>query len=81
MGRVKSLLKKIDVEVAKGKRTCTNNGSAIRKGEVCLVVKDGIHDRHPYCRDVALKMIEVARDRLDEIELELTSHEHQTRFA
>lgn len=74
MRRVKSLLKKIDVEVAKGKRTCTNNGSAICKGEICIVVKDGIHDQHPYCREVALRMIEVARGRLVEIEEQLRSY-------
>jgi hypothetical protein len=36
------------------------------------VVQDGIHSKYPYCRAVALQMISAARERLDEIEAELS---------
>jgi hypothetical protein len=72
MARVKSLLKKHEVETAQRKRTCKNSGEAIVMGEVCLVVQDGIHSKYPYCRTIALQMIAAARERLDEIEAELS---------
>ena len=76
MVRVKSLLKRVEVETVKTKRTCKNSGAAIVKGEVCIVVHDGIYDRNPYSRRVALQMIKAARLRLDEIESSLTT-EHE----
>jgi len=68
MGRLKSLLKSHELETAKGKRTCKNSGVKILRGELCLVVQDGIHAKFPYCRNTALKMIEAARERLQELE-------------
>ena len=66
--RRKKLLKKYEVQIAKRKRTCKNSGSAIRKGEACLVVWDSQYDKKPYSRDVALQMISDARETLDAIE-------------
>jgi len=68
MSRVKSLLKSHLLETAKGPRTCKNSAVRIRRGELCLVIQDGIHAKFPYCRSVALKMIAAARERLDELE-------------
>jgi hypothetical protein len=68
MTRLKSLLKRVDVETAKGKRTCKNSGEKILKGDKCIVVFDGMHDHSPYCRSVALQMIAAARTKLDEFE-------------
>jgi len=71
MAKVKSILKRHVVEKALGKRTCTHSGAAIVKGEVCLVVFDGPYQRHPYCNEVAMKMIRQARAKLDELESNL----------
>ena len=67
-GKRKALLKKHEVQVAKGRRTCKNSGVSITKGEPCLVVWDAQFDHKPYCREVALLMIADARKALDEIE-------------
>ena len=71
MPRPKQMVKRSEVEVAKRRRTCKFSGTAIGKGEVCLVVYDGPRDRSPYCRDVGLEMIRRARGRLDGLEDEL----------
>ena len=71
MPRHKQLVKRSDVEVAKRRRTCKFSGTSINKGVMCLVVYDGPRDRSPYCRDVGLEMIKLARARLDELEEEL----------
>lgn len=67
-GKRKALLKKHEVQVAKGRRTCKNSGVSITKGEACLVVWDAQFDKKPYSQDVALLMIADARKALDEIE-------------
>ena len=71
MPRHKQMVKRSDVEIAKGRRTCKFSGTSIVKGAVCLVVCDGPRDRSPYCRDVGREMIRLARARLDELEEEL----------
>lgn len=71
MPRHKQMVKRSEVEVAKRRRTCKFSGTSINKGAVCLVVYDGPRDRSPYCRDVGLEMIKLARARLDELEEEL----------
>lgn len=71
MPRHKQMVKRSDVEVAKRRRTCKFSGKPIGKGEMCLVVYDGPRDRSPYCHDVGLEMIKLARARLDELEAEL----------
>ena len=67
----KSLLKKHEVQIARGKRTCKNSGKKILKGEAFLMVWDSQYDRHPYSREIAFKMIASARHVLDEIESSL----------
>lgn len=68
MPRPKQMVKRSEVEVAKRRRTCKFSGNSIDKGEVCLVVYDGQRDRFPYCRDVGLEMIGLARARLNALE-------------
>ena len=71
MSRVKQMVKRSVVEIAKGKRTCKFTSESIAKGSVCLVVHDGPRDRACYSRRVALEMIKLARARLDELEGQL----------
>ena len=74
MPRHKQMVKRSDVEVAKRRRTCKFSGKPIEKSEVCLVIHDGPRDRSPYCRDVGLEMIKLARARLHELEDKLEKH-------
>lgn len=62
------MLKRVEIEVAQRKRICKFTGTAIAKGERCIVVYDAPREYKPYCRDVALQMIEDARERLKKIE-------------
>jgi len=71
MPRVKSLVKKCSIEVAKSTRHCKHNRRTIQKGEVCLVVIEGTQERYNYCREVALQMVTTARSALDCIEGQL----------
>ena len=71
MPRHKQMVKRSAVEIAKRRRTCKFSGTSIGKGAACLVVYDGPRNRSPYCRDVGLEMIRLARARLDELEREL----------
>lgn len=68
MPKRKSLLKRVEIETAQRKRKCKFTGGAISKGETCIVVYDAPREYKGYCRDIALKMIEDARQRLDEME-------------
>ena len=68
MPKVKSMLKRIEVEVAERQRKCRHTGGIIVRGDSCLVIFDGYRDRHCYSRDVALRMIASARQVLDGIE-------------
>ena len=70
-GRRKSLLKKNDVEIAQRRRTCGYSRNRIHRGETCLVVWDGQYQRKCYSREVALLMINDARQMLGEIEASL----------
>ena len=72
MPKRKSILKRIEIEVAQCKRTCKFTGSAIAKGEQCVVVFDAPREYKAYCRSVALQMIEDARERLKWLEDSLT---------
>ncbi len=67
----KALLKKHEIQIAERQRTCKHSGNAITKGEACLVVWDSQFDYRPYCKDIALHMIEDARVQLDQLESEL----------
>ena len=72
MPKMKLMVKRTDVQIAKAKRTCKFTGSTILKGEKCLVLLEGPRDRFGYSRDTALKMISLAREHLDELEKELS---------
>jgi hypothetical protein len=67
MPKRKSLLKKTEVEQAKHARTCRHGGEKIPSGSVCLVLFDGPRERFCYSREVALLMIEDARQKLNEL--------------
>lgn len=68
MPKRKSLMKRVEVEVAQRRRTCKFTGGSISKGETCIVIYDGPRDTNGYCRQVALEMIFDARQRLTELE-------------
>lgn len=72
MPRPKQMVKRAEVEVAKAKRTCKFTSEPITKGSICLIVYDGPRDRSCYSRDIALEMIKLARERLNELESELS---------
>lgn len=73
MPRLKQMVKRTEVEVAKAKRTCKFSGESIVKGTKCLVVYDGPRERSCYSQSVALQMVNAARIRLAELENELAS--------
>lgn len=68
MPRVKSIIKRCEVEVAKQKRTCKNTGRAISRGSKCLVVYDDPYRKYNYSREAAIRMIRRARQQLAELE-------------
>ena len=68
MARLKQMVKRTEVEVAKAKRTCKFTSEPIVKGSICLVIYDGPRDRSCYSQGIALEMIKLARGRLDELE-------------
>lgn len=72
MSRLKLIVKRSVVEVAKAKRTCKFSGETIIKGSICLVVRDGPRERACYSQRIALEMITFARARLDELEKQLS---------
>lgn len=72
MSRLKLMIKRSIVEVAKARRTCKFSSEAIVKGAICLVVHDGPRDRACYSRRIGLEMIKLARARLDELEKQLS---------
>ena len=76
MPKVKSLLKRIEVQVVKTKRTCKNSRTKMTTGEKCLVVWNAPRDYKPYCKEIALKMIKSAREKLDIIESKLEEQEN-----
>lgn len=66
------MVKRSIVEIAKAKRTCKFTSESITKGSICLVIYDGPRDRSCYSQVIALEMIKLARERLDELEGQLT---------
>ena len=72
MPPLKQMVKRSTIEVARARRTCKFTKKPIPKGSVCLVIHDGSRERSCYSRDTALKMIRFARERLDELEQELS---------
>jgi hypothetical protein len=71
MPRPKQMVKTCEVEIARAKRTCAFTNAPIFKGSACLVVYEGPRDRSCYSREIALRMIKQARERLDEVEHQL----------
>lgn len=67
MPRLKQIVKRGEVEVAKRRRICKFSRASIGMGESCLVIREG-QNRFTYCRDTSLEMIRQARERLDELE-------------
>jgi len=65
------MVKRSEVEIAKAKRTCKFTSESTTKGSICLVIYDGPRDRSCYSQSVALEMIKLARERLDELESQL----------
>ena len=72
MPRPKQMVKTCQVEIARAKRTCAFTSAPIFKGNLCLVVYEGPRDRFCYSREIALRMIKQARERLDEVEHQLS---------
>jgi hypothetical protein len=72
MPRLKQMVKRSDAEIAKAKRTCKFTGEPIMKGSICLVIYDGPRDRSCYSQRIALDMINLARERLNQLEGELS---------
>ena len=72
MPRPKQMVKQSKVEVAKARRTCKFTKESITKGSVCLVVYDNPRDRSCYSRHIAIEMISLARQRLDDLENDLS---------
>lgn len=68
MPRLKQIVKRTEIEVAKAKRTCKFTSEPILKGSLCLVVYDGPRNRSCYSREIAIEMIKLARMKLDELE-------------
>jgi hypothetical protein len=73
MSRLKLIVKRSVIEIAKARRTCKFSSEAIAKGTICLVVHDGPRDRACYSQRIGLEMIELARARLDELEKQLSA--------
>jgi hypothetical protein len=73
MARLKLMVKRTVVEVAKAKRTCRFTSESIVKGSICLVVHDGPRDRACYSQHIGLEMIKFARAYLDKLEKELSA--------
>ena len=72
MARLKQMVKRSDVEIAKAKRNCRFSGEAIRKGTVCMVIYDGPRKRACYSKKIAMEMIDQARRYLLDLEEQLS---------
>ncbi|MCP4374061.1 MAG: hypothetical protein GY797_39040 [Deltaproteobacteria bacterium] len=73
MPKMKQMIKRSEIQIAKGRRTCKFTKQTISKGSICLVLYEGPRDRFCYSQETALEMIKQARTRLDELENDLTS--------
>lgn len=82
MATHKSLLRRVDIELAKGRRTCKHNPKhAILKGQLSVIVCEGQYNRRPYCAACGFRMIEQARVALADIERQLTGNENGSQNA
>lgn len=73
MPKMKQMVKRMEVEIAQRQRTCKFSNAKIPQGDPCIVLYESPRDRFCYSRPTAIAMIKLARARLDELELELTS--------
>ena len=71
MPKRKSLIKRVEIDIAQRRRKCKFSSMAIPKGEPCVRVYDAPREYKGYCREVALKMIDDAREQLLELESQL----------
>ena len=69
---LKQIVKRADVEVAVRKRTCKFTGKSITSGDLCLIVLEGPRERSCYSAETALRMIEKGKERLLELQRQLT---------
>lgn len=72
MARLKQMVKRSTVEVAKARRTCKFTRQSITKGTICMVIFDGPRDRACYSQKIALDMIQQARTYLLDLERQLS---------
>ncbi len=68
MPKIKRLLKRCEIELAKRVRTCRSTKKSILKDTKCVVVYDSQYKKHTYSSEAAFKMIQKARKDLDELE-------------
>ncbi len=69
MAKYKSLLHRVDIEVAQRSRACKHDPRhRIRRNDVSLVIRESQFNRRVYCRDCARRMIELTRSSLAQIE-------------
>jgi hypothetical protein len=74
MPKHKSLLHRVDIELAKHRRKCRHKSDhVIRQNEISLVIREGQYQRRVYCRACGLRMIETTKASLNEIEKSLVS--------
>lgn len=69
MPAVKDVMRHVTIEVAGRKRKCYRQPEkhVIVKGERCLVVVDGAHDRSTYCVTCGVEILQLARSRLNDL--------------
>ena len=73
MPKMKQMVKRTEVEIAKARRTCKFSKVPILKGETCLMLFESSRDRFCYSQGTGLHMVKLARERLDELERQLSS--------
>lgn len=75
MPKLKQMVKRVEIESAQRTRKCKFTGNDILKDSLCMVVYEDSRNRNRYCysKDIAIKMIEDARKRLDELDKQLRS--------
>ena len=74
MAKHKSLLHRVDIELAQRRRQCKHeSGHIIQQNEISLVLREGQYERRVYCRACGLRMIELTRASLDQVQRELSA--------
>ncbi|MEJ1966507.1 MAG: hypothetical protein WDO56_35195 [Gammaproteobacteria bacterium] len=71
MAKIKDILIHVIVETALKRRKCHRNKThAVKAGETCMVVKDGMYKRN-YCVTCAAEILGVAKTRLSALRQQL----------